>query len=148
LPLRLLSDAWPPILPTCERVAIGSVSDGGPPNRAWLSTLVAIDELSRCRDANTLLRRAVELLRSNVGLERTALFLLDPSEQRLIGTWGTGATGQTSDERHIAFELGTSHRQAFAEAELGGAYWSRFAKVPLFAQSDAGRESSAWSVHT
>ncbi len=138
LPLRVLSDAWPPTLPTCERVSLDSCGNSGQPSQAWLATLVAIDEIAHCRDENTLLRRSVELLRSNVGLERAALFLLDEAEQRLFGTWGTSANGETTDERHIAFDLGTSHRQAFAEARLGGAYWSRFRDVPLFAQTDAG----------
>lgn len=101
--------------------------------RAWLTALVAFDELQSYREADTLLRRSVELLRSAICLERAALFLLT-NEGTLYGTFGTGLEGETTDERHISFELGKSHREAFALTNSGLAQWSRFPNVPLFAQ--------------
>src|SRR5690606_27290536 len=85
-------------------------------------------------DFSTLLRRGVELLREAVGLERAAIFLLQ-GDRHLVGTFGTGSNGETTDERHIAFELGHSHREAFTLCNQGLAHWSRFPGVPLFAQS-------------
>lgn len=102
---------------------------------AWVTALVAFDELLAYRDFDTLLRRAVELLRDAIHLERAAVFVLR-DETTLHGTFGTGLGGETSDERHIAFELGQSHREAFALASQGLAQWSRFANVPLFAQQN------------
>src|SRR5688572_557173 len=62
------------------------------------SVLKAADELARYRDMNTLLRRAVELARRDLGLERVAIFLCGQSPNLLQGTWGTGMDGQTTDE--------------------------------------------------
>jgi AraC-like DNA-binding protein len=138
---RVLRDAWPKVLP---------LPGGGPGNQkapkpsaagafaecsqqAWLTALTAFDELSSYRDLDTLLRRSVELLRSALGLERAAIFLLRDGTH-LCGTFGTGPCAETTDERHISFELGQSHREAFALCSQGLAQWSRFPNVPLFAQ--------------
>lgn len=136
-PARLLCDTWPQVPP---------IPGGGPERptetpalhrtsaQAWLSSLAAFDELRAHTDFATLLRRGVELLREAIGLERAAIFLLQ-SDQRLAGTFGTGTRGETTDERHIAFDLGHSHREAFTLCNQGLAQWSRFSNVPLFAQS-------------
>lgn len=132
-PARILCDSWPQVLP---------VPGGGPERepaqqrtstQAWISSLAAFDELRAYTDFATLLRRGVELLREAVGLERAAIFLLQP-DMRLAGTFGTGTRGETTDERHIAFEMGHSHREAFTLSNQGLAQWSRFSNVPLFAQ--------------
>lgn len=147
-PARLLCDTWPQVPP---------VPGGGldrPPKtehpssperpeapvqhrssaQAWLSSLAAFDELRAYNDFATLLRRGVELLREAIGVERAAIFLLEP-DQRLVGSFGTGTGGETTDERHIAFEMGNSHREAFTLCNQGLAQWLRFSNVPLFAQS-------------
>jgi AraC-like DNA-binding protein len=136
LPLRVLRESWPPVSPVCE----GCPSEA-PPVRAespelWLRALAAFDELRNHRERDLLLRRAVELLRDSIGLERAAIFLLNNG--RLYGTWGTGASGETTDERGIAFDAGTHHREAFAHAKSGTAQWSRFSEVPLFAETPQG----------
>ncbi len=133
-PLRVLAERWPAVMPVCE----GTYSERGLPSSQWLKALSAFDELRRYQDRDTLLRRSVELLRDSIGLERCAIFLLGPPGQRLYGTWGTGARGETTDERGIAFDAGTSHREAFAHAFNGTAQWSRFVDVPLFAQTPNG----------
>lgn len=146
-PLRLLCDTWPQVPPVpgggpdraSETASILPGRHEAPtqqrsPAQAWLSSLAAFDELRAYSDFATLLRRGVELLREAIGLERAAIFLLQP-DQRLAGTFGTGVRGETTDERHIAFELGHSHREAFTLCNQGLAQWSRFASVPLFAQS-------------
>jgi AraC-like DNA-binding protein len=135
-PLQVLRETWPRVLPHYEGAT--AVPAGAESGRAWLQALTAFDELGRYQDQDTLLRRAVELLRSAVGLERCAIFLLDATRSRLCGTWGTGAAGETTDEHHIAFDIGPSHREAFAHAQGGSAHWTRFAGVPLFAQTAQG----------
>lgn len=138
LPLRVLSESWPPVLPKCEGGLLSAWQNRGHSTQRWLETLSAFDELREYRDKSTLLRRAVELLRDKAGLERAAIFLLDPSGRRLFGTWGTDAEGHTTDERNIAFDAGASHREAFTNAQHGSAFWSRFSGVPLFAESARG----------
>jgi AraC-like DNA-binding protein len=133
--LRVLREAWPEVLPTLEGGERDRGSDGP---RAWQAAISAYDELIQYQDRTTLLRRTVELLRSTIGLERAAIFGLSADGRRLVGTFGTGADGETTDERHIAFEVGSSHREAFAHQRMGGACWSRFAGVPLFAQTARG----------
>lgn len=138
LPLKVLCESWPAVPPRFEGGALGESRARGEVARAWLMALAACDELLEHRDWDTLLRRSVELLRERIGLERAAIFLLDPSGKRLFGTWGTDAEGRTTDERGIAFDVGTSHREAFTHAKTGSAQWSRFDGVPLFAETTEG----------
>ncbi len=135
-PSRLLSDTWPQVLPVPgggpERPTEG-MPQSRTSTQAWISSLAAFDEIRAYADFPTLLRRGVELLREAIGLERAAIFLLRPGAC-LEGTFGTGTNGETTDERHIAFEMGHSHRDAFTLSNQGLAQWSRFSNVPLFAQ--------------
>ena len=133
---RLLHDPWPSVLPHPEGCGESCAANPGTSTRSWLAALAAIDELSSYRDLPTLTRRAVELLREAIGLERAAVFLLDQAGETLFGTFGTGPRGETTDERHISFALGQSHREAFTLAHERLAQGSRFAGVPLFAQQD------------
>lgn len=130
-PQRLLEEYWPRVLPLVEGRPVED--KGAATNRAWFAALEAFDELVSYGDSATLLRRSVELLRDAIGLERAAVFLLHDGET-LRGTFGTGVDGQTTDERHIAFTVGDSHRAAFVLASQGLGQWSRFRGVPLFAQ--------------
>lgn len=136
-PVRLLADTWPKVQANPGgglEEAVPLTSPHHSSERAWIATLAAFDELRAYSDLATLLRRGVELLREAVGLERAAIFLLR-ADGRLEGTFGTGTHGETTDERHIAFEMGQSHREAFTLSNQGVAQWSRFSRVPLFAQS-------------
>ncbi len=137
-PLRVLAERWPVVMPVCEGIPKGPHAEHAVPFTRWLEALAAFDKLRSYRDRDTLMRRCVELLRDSIGLERCAIFLLGPPGLRLFGTWGTGAQGETTDERGIAFDAGTSHREAFAHAASGTAQWSRFLDVPLFAETPNG----------
>jgi AraC-like DNA-binding protein len=99
-----------------------------------LSVLSAIDELSTYRELSLVLKRAVEVARDRIGLERAAIFLYDDSGARLCGTFGTGLVGETTDEHHIFFDEGFHHRQAKAQALSGDARWLTFEDVPLIVQ--------------
>ncbi len=98
------------------------------------AVLRASDELAQYRDLNTLLRRAVELARRELGLERVAIFMCAESPDLLEGTWGTGRDGETTDEREIAFLMGSAHREAIARSGAGIGRWLLLDSAPLTAQ--------------
>jgi AraC-like DNA-binding protein len=70
----------------------------------------AADELSACRDADSLLRLATQLVRERMGLERVAFYMRDHRAGRAIirGTWGTDMRGEISDEHALFHELAKS----------------------------------------
>lgn len=67
--------------------------------------LLAADELLACPDLVAMQRRAVELAREKLGIERCALFLRDVTGEAVQGTYGTDFQGQTSDETNIVYPL-------------------------------------------
>jgi AraC-like DNA-binding protein len=101
-----------------------------------VSVLASADELVSYRDMDTILRRAVELARDRIGLERVAIFLEDDSGKLLCGTWGTGLAGETTDERHIFFDKGGNHQEAHARSLGGLGRWLVLEDAPLTAQLD------------
>jgi len=62
------------------------------------------DELITCPDMDTLLRRAVELAKDKLGLERCAIFLAECDQ--MVGAYGTDRYGQTTDEHANQFFVG------------------------------------------
>ncbi len=100
------------------------------------SVLRVTDALAQYRDVDTLLRRAVELARGELGLERVAIFLCGDSPNLLHGTWGTGIRGETTDERAIAFLMGGAHQEAIARSNAGVGRWLLLDSAPLTAQVD------------
>src|SRR6478735_94177 len=120
-------------------IVLGSTSlhaRPGSPRGGVMSVLSAIDELSCYQDLDVILRRAVELLRDRIGLERVGIFLFQPQDQLLHGSWGTGLSGQTTDEHRIAFALGDNHREAFQRAESDGDRWLLLDDAPRTVQLD------------
>jgi GAF domain-containing protein len=63
----------------------------------------AADELITCPDIDTLFRRAVELAREKLGIERCAIFVKDNGRYR--STYGTDHLGRTTDERSLSFPI-------------------------------------------
>ncbi|MBN1270082.1 MAG: PAS domain S-box protein [Kiritimatiellae bacterium] len=61
----------------------------------------AADQLIRCDTLDELYRRAVEVARADLGLERCAIFVKDNDSIR--GTYGTNMRGETTDERQRAW---------------------------------------------
>jgi PAS domain S-box-containing protein len=74
--------------------------------------LTATDELTRLTDLDLLYRRTVELAREKLGVERCGLFMVDPTRQYVLGTYGTDDQGQTTDE-HAAREPIANHQSMF-----------------------------------
>jgi PAS domain S-box-containing protein len=67
------------------------------------AVIEAVDELMSCADLDTLYRRAVELAREKLKVERCGLFTLD-EQGWLRGTYGTDLQRQTTDERGAHFQ--------------------------------------------
>lgn len=67
------------------------------------AVLAAADELISCEDLNQMMRRAVELPRERLGVERCAIFLLDETDC-FNGTYGTDMQGRTTDEHAVRFD--------------------------------------------
>lgn len=80
------------------------------------SILSACDELLTLDDPDLILRRAVEIARERIGLERVGLFLLDKSRQLMLGTWGTDLQGRIIDEHHVMYEVGQNDLDVFQRA--------------------------------
>jgi len=108
---------------------------------AWqevISLLAAVEELVALRDTDGMLRRAVELARDRLGLERVGIYLRDPKESRLIfrGTWGTGAQGETTDERGLHYECSPEDYDALRSTQSNGALWLYYERARHFAEAD------------
>jgi AraC-like DNA-binding protein len=104
------------------------------------SVLSAAHELSACQDTTSMLRLATEAARERLGLERVGLYIRDRSTDRIIlrGTWGTGAHGETTDERASFHEIGSHDYEALLDARRVGGLGMYQAHAPLVA-NDAGQ---------
>jgi len=101
------------------------------------SVLSAADELCTCPDLDSLTRRAVEMLRKRIGLERVGLFLHDTNvRERLImrGTWGTGVQGEITDERGLHYEASESDFERFRRIHSSGSLWLYHSDVGHFSE--------------
>jgi len=76
----------------------------------------AADELMRCDDLDSVYRRAVELAREKLGLERCGLYLLDASQEYLVGMYGTDDRGGTTDE-HVGRLSTRQHPEIFTPSD-------------------------------
>jgi diguanylate cyclase (GGDEF)-like protein len=85
--------------------------------------LSLLPDLLACHSLDALLKRAVELCRDRIGVERCAIFVPDPTGRQMRGTWGTSLSGQTTDERNLIFELEQHDRQAIDLLSNGQARW-------------------------
>lgn len=119
-------------------VAGSQVRHGAPGPAAGVSgqvdLLSAIDELSCFDSQDAVLKRAVELLRERMNLERCAIFLFQEQDSLLHGSWGTDHVGQTTDEHRIAFQCGPNHREAFRRARAGADRWLLLEDAPRTVQ--------------
>jgi AraC-like DNA-binding protein len=98
------------------------------------AALAAADELA-CVDAGSMPRRAVELARTRLGLERVGLFLRDTAAEGILlrGSWGTGAHGETTDERSLCHVLPPTWYEALLASRQSGALGLYVPRTPLFA---------------
>ncbi len=68
------------------------------------AVLDTADELMACPGTDQLLRRAVELARERLDLDRCSIFVIDGDLMR--GTYGTSLQGETTDEHEYHFAAG------------------------------------------
>lgn len=101
------------------------------------SLLSAFDELAELEDPDAIVRRAVELARQRIGLERAGLFLLDEPRNLMLGTWGTDLEGAIVDEHHLMYEMGDNDREVFRRAAVEEAHFTVFYDCPLVNQQKA-----------
>jgi AraC-like DNA-binding protein len=94
-----------------------------------ISVLAAAEELATCHGPDQVQRRAVELMRDRIGLERVSLFLLDESDGSLRGTWATGRQGELVDERHVRRAQGEVEREAQRRVDAGVGRWLQLRDV-------------------
>jgi AraC-like DNA-binding protein len=96
-----------------------------------VSVLEMAEELATYPDADTTCRRAVELARDRLGIERAAIYLTDGAQMR--GTWGTGPRGETTDEHNLEFPTGGFERAAHQRADEGSERWLLLEDAPQIA---------------
>jgi PAS domain S-box-containing protein len=69
--------------------------------RSLQAVVEAADELLQIDDLDLFYRRAVELAREKLNVERCGIFLLDDNKRWLNGMYGTDLQGRTTDERFV-----------------------------------------------
>ena len=65
--------------------------------------------LSEISDLETLYITMVDLAQKRLGLDRVGLFILDPVEQKLFGTYGVDPNGHVRDERYYREDITPDH---------------------------------------
>ncbi len=116
-----------------------------------LDLLAAADDAAACYSTDAMSRRAVELARSAVGLERVGLYLRHPSRPRVVcGTWGTDLEGNTSDEHAFEHEFCQLDFERLRRLPSTGSRWLHFQDVPLHAEKTGWMQeiTRGWLVVT
>jgi PAS domain S-box-containing protein len=105
------------------------------------------DELIACPDEDTVYRRAVELARERLSLERCAIFLVD--ENVAHGTYGTDFEGRTTDERNNVFDTGDDWQQWLSAQIDVDHLWVK-AEMSYYAWDGrkAEEKGRGWVAHT
>lgn len=96
-------------------------------------------------------RRTVELARECIGLERAALYVQDPPNARILrGTYGTGAQGDTTDERGLFHECSAADWEALLQCHALRARWLYYDRAPLIVQQPGSSQviGHGWVVVT
>jgi len=101
-----------------------------------VALLSAADELVGAPDLDSLMRRAVEIARERIGLERVALYLEDDCGRVMNGTWGTDLEGRTTDERHYSYAKGEPEEKAHAMMDEGRSRWLVIEDAPLMVSEE------------
>jgi AraC-like DNA-binding protein len=119
---------WPLILPAGEPLPAVK----GAVRRSDVRELaVAFQELASLTETDQVLRRAVELARNAIGVERASIFLVDDAAKLMIGTWGTDLERRTVDEHHVMCEWSEDTQEVFRRATEDDAPWTLIENCPL-----------------
>lgn len=89
------------------------------------------NELGVYTELDDLLRTAVELVRRRLKLERLAVYLLDEPNGLMRGTFGTGLSGETVDERWCAHPVTREDCRELSLLLPQGKLWSYLEDVEL-----------------
>ena len=125
---------WPFILHAGEPLPLVRAGGKRPDAR---ELAVAFRELASIRDADAVLRRAVEFARESIGVERAAIFLIDPEARLMMGTWGTDLDRRTVDEHHVMCEWSDDAREVFRRAAEDGVPWTLVENCPIVEQLES-----------
>jgi AraC-like DNA-binding protein len=128
-----------PVMAISSRpVALGVDAERRAPAKAseWrgvVSVLAAVDELGASAEMEGLLKKAVELARKRIGLERVALYLCEQSGTGFIfrGAYGTNMQGETTDERKFSHECSRSDYEILRRTQVSGGLWLCYDDSPL-----------------
>jgi AraC-like DNA-binding protein len=93
--------------------------------------LALLDDIRGLDDTDLILRRAVELARDRIGLKRAGIFLLDPSRDLMLGSWGMDISCSVVDEHHVVYDVCESDREALLRSESEGAHFTVFENCPI-----------------
>jgi hypothetical protein len=107
-------------------VVLGSAARGD-----VASLLSAFDMLLTAENTDVILRRAIELARSRVGLERVGIYLVDEAAKRMIGSWGTDLAGELVDEHQVMFDFNDGVVDVFRRAEGEGKPFTVLDNCPI-----------------
>jgi AraC-like DNA-binding protein len=99
--------------------------------RAFAQVLAISAELGVYSELEDILRRAVELTRDRLGLERVSIFLRDEKNGLMRGSFGTGPNGETLDERWYSHAVAQDDCDALKRVVLQGSLWKHFDDVEL-----------------
>jgi AraC-like DNA-binding protein len=91
----------------------------------------AFDEVLALDDPDAMLRRAIEVAREHIGLQRAGIFLFDRPRGLMYGAWGSDIHGNLVDEHHLMYEPGDTEREAFRRAEEDHAPFTVFRNAPI-----------------
>ena len=121
-------------------VALGVDAERRAPAKAseWrgvVSVLAAVDELAASAEMEGLLKKAVELARKRIGLERVALYLTEATGTGFImrGAFGTGMHGETTDERKSQHDCSRADYEILRRTQVSGGLWLCFDDSPHLA---------------
>jgi len=93
--------------------------------------LAISNELGVYAKLDDLLRHAVDLVRRRLKLERLAVYLLDEKSGLMRGTFGTGLSGETVDERWYAHPVSEEDCRELSLLLPQGKLWSYLEDVEL-----------------
>lgn len=106
-----------------------------PAPAAELSSLLsAFDMLLSPGNTDAILKRAVEVTRSRIGLDRAGVFVLDEGARQMLGSWGTGLSGEIVDEHHVMFAYNDGVEDVFRRAESNSQPFTVLDDCPIVVQ--------------
>jgi len=82
----------------------------------------AFDQLLTIDDADAIVRRAIELVRDQIGLVSLSIYVADRCRRLMLGTWSSDSTGAILDEHHVMLAMSGFDLEALAPDDAGAPY--------------------------